>query len=120
MNNLLSLSSSQLKQAADIKDQIEALNQKLAALIGASTSPVAEAPVRVGKTRKFSAAGLARLRAAQKARWAKVKAQKPEAAPAKNGKPAKKRKMSAAAKAAISAAAKARWAKAKAAGKSSL
>jgi hypothetical protein len=60
----------------------------------------------------MSRAGRAKIAAAQKARWAKVKAVKPAKA--------KKRKMSAAAKAKISAAAKARWAKVKAAGKKSL
>ena len=59
----------------------------------------------------MSAAGRAKIAAAQKARWAKVKnaAAKPVVKA-----PAKKRKMSAAAKAKLSAAAKARWAKVKA------
>jgi hypothetical protein len=56
--------------------------------------------------------------AAQKARWAKVKAAKPAKAGVKA--PAKRKAMSAAAKAKISAAAKKRWAKAKAAGKNTL
>jgi hypothetical protein len=61
----------------------------------------------------MSAAGRARIRAAQKARWAKVKkASKPAEMPKK-----KKFTMSAAAKAAIGKAAKARWAKLKAAQK---
>ena len=70
--------------------------------------------------RELSAAGIARIKAAQKARWAKVKAGK-SAAPAA-AKPAgkKKRTMSAAGRAKIAAAAKARWAKAKAAGKNTL
>ena len=62
----------------------------------------------------MSAAGRARIIAAQKARWAKVKAGKP--APKAKGK----RKMSAAARAKIAAAARARWAKAKASGKKAL
>jgi hypothetical protein len=69
-----------------------------------------KAPKKKGK---MSAAGRAAIRAAQKARWAKIKG---TAKPAKKAK----RKMSAAGRAAISAAAKARWAKAKAAGKSRL
>ena len=58
----------------------------------------------------MSAAGRARIVAAAKARWAKVKEKKSNTAPAQ--KP--KRQMSAAARAKISAAAKARWAKIKA------
>jgi len=69
----------------------------------------------------MSAAGKARIVAAQKARWAKIKAAKPEAKAVtaiKVAQPAKKKfTMSAAAKAKISAAAKARWAKIKAAKK---
>jgi hypothetical protein len=68
----------------------------------------------------MSPAGRARIIAAQKLRWAKVKAVKGEAK-ATEAKPAKKKRtMSSAAKAAIAAAARARWARAKAAGKSSL
>lgn len=64
----------------------------------------------------MSAAGRARIIAAQKARWAKYKTA------GKSAKPARKtrRKMNAAARARIAAAARARWAKAKAAGKNSL
>ena len=69
----------------------------------------------------MSAAGKARIAAAQKARWAKVRAAKPEAKAivgVKAAPPAKKKfTMSAAAKAKISAAAKARWAKVRAAKK---
>jgi hypothetical protein len=117
MNNLLSLTSNQLKRAAAIKDQIEGLNQELASLLGSA----APAPKAAGKTSKkgtMSAAGRARVAAAQRARWAKLKAGKSAATVA--GKPAAKKKkftMSAAAKAKISAAAKARWAKVKSAKK---
>ena len=58
----------------------------------------------------MSAAGKAKIAAAQRARWAKVKGKKAVAAPAK-------RKMSAAAKAALSLKMKAAWAKRKAAQK---
>ena len=57
----------------------------------------------------MSAAGRAAVAAAQKARWAKVKAGKPAAKAS-----AKKSKMSAAGRAKIAAAQKARWAKVKA------
>jgi hypothetical protein len=112
MNNLLSsLTTKQLRHAADLKEKIEALNEELVSILGAPASTPAKAP----KKRRMSATGRARVAAAQKARWAKIKGAKPA-----SKAPAKKRKMSAAGRAKISAAAKARWAKAKAAGKKSL
>ena len=71
--------------------------------------------VKPAKKPKISAAGIARIKAAQKARWAKIKAAKSAPKTAKVI-----RKFSAEAKARISAAAKLRWAKAKAAGKNRL
>jgi hypothetical protein len=108
---LSSLTTAQLNRAADLKEQIKAMNEELASLLGAS----APAPTKSPKKGKMSAAGKAKIVAAQKARWAKLKAAKPAVKA-----PAKKRKMSASAKAKISAAAKARWAKVKAAGKKTL
>ena len=64
----------------------------------------------------MSAAGRARIVAAQRARWAKRKGKQLSVKPVKKAK----RQMSAAARAKISAAAKKRWAKAKAAGKTRL
>ena len=117
MSILSSLTSVQLKRAADLQEQIEALNRQLAALLGGTDSapaPAAESapeakPAR--KKSKFTPAGLARLRAAQKARWARV-----HAAAAMTAKPEKKarRKMSPAARAKIAAGARARWAKVRA------
>lgn len=120
-------SSSQLRQAASIQEQIEKLQAELGCILGAPTvAAVAPAPVAApavaakapSKKGMISAAGIARIKAAQKARWAKLKA----AAPASSAPPAKptapkKFTMSAAAKAAISRAAKARWAKIRAAKK---
>lgn len=75
MSNLLTLSSAQLKRAAGIKDRIAALEKQLDALLGASASaPKAAKPAK--RNNKISAAGIARIKAAQKARWAKVKAAK--------------------------------------------
>ena len=108
---LLSLTATQLRRAAGLKEQIDALNKELASILAAPASVSAKAP----KKGKMSAAGRARIAAAQKARWAKVKRAKPVAKA-----PAKKWKMSAAAKAKLSAAAKARWAKIMGAGKKSL
>jgi hypothetical protein len=106
MSNLLSLTTTQLRRAADLKEKIEALNKELVSMLGAPAS-VSKAP----KKGTMSAAGRARVSAAAKARWAKIKKAKPAA---------KKRTMSAAARAKISAAAKARWAKVKATGKKKL
>jgi len=110
MSLLSSITSTVLREAADLKDKIIELEHELASLLGSALTP-APAPKRKFK---MSAAGRAKIAAAQKARWAKVKGAKPAV------KPAKKRKMSAAARAKIAAAAKARWAKVKAAGKTSL
>jgi hypothetical protein len=77
MNALLSLTSAQLKRAAAIKEQITNLEKELVGILGKPT-PATKTPAAkpVKKKRKMSAAGRARIVAAQKARWAKVKAGK--------------------------------------------
>ena len=127
MNSITDLSVQQLLQAANLKEKIETLENELNQLLGSSAeagsaSGATSAPKKRGG---MSAAGKARIVAAQKARWAKIHAAKsavkPAAKPAKVAVAAKSAKkkfvMSAAAKAKISAAAKARWAKIKAAKK---
>jgi len=112
--SIINLSAQQLRQAANLKDQIAALEKQLAALTSTSTkiaAPKAAQPVK--KKGGMSAAGKARIAAAQKLRWAKLKAVKTAPKAVKPVKPAR-RKMSAEAKAKIAAAAKARWAKVKA------
>ncbi len=110
--NLSDLSAAQLRRAATLKEQLEKLQQELASLLGAPAAP--QAPAAAPKKKgKLSAVGRANIRAAQKARWAKIKGKAQPAEPPKK----KKFTMSAAAKAAISKAAKARWAKIKAAKK---
>src|ERR1017187_6902392 len=97
MSTILELTSAQLKQAADIKEKIEALNQELNALLGGASAPVA-APVETyvesvslfTRKRVMSAAGKARIAAAQRARWAKVKAGKAAAVVAVSEKPKRK------------------------------
>ena len=90
---------------------VEQLNAALAALDGDSYGR------RTGARRKISAAGRARIAAAQRARWAKVRG---------TGKQKqnvvsmfKKKTMSSAARKKIAAAQRARWAKLKAAQKKS-
>lgn len=117
MSNLLSLTSSQLNRAAQLKDQITALEKQLTAILGGSAAHVA-----AGQSAKkvISPAGIAKIRAAQKARWAKINAGKPAVKAAAKPAGAKKHTMSAAGRARIAEAAKARWAKVKAAGKNTL
>jgi hypothetical protein len=76
--NLLSqLTPSQLRTAANLKEKIASLEKELAAIVGAS-APAAKTPTEKPekKKRKTSAAGRAKIAAAQKKRWAKVKADK--------------------------------------------
>jgi len=111
MSLIANLSAQQLRRAADIKDKIQSLENELGRILGSLIKPVDVAAPK--KRHKMSAAGRARIAAAARARWAKVKGAKSKVAPA--SKP--KRQMSATARAKISAAQKARWAKFKAAKK---
>ena len=104
MKSISNLSADQLRRAAAIKEQIDALENELGRILGGAAGSGS------GK-RVMSASARARIAAAQKARWAKVKGNA-------GGKP--RRRMSAKARAKIAAAARARWAKAKAAGRKSL
>jgi hypothetical protein len=80
MNSINQLTAPQLRKAADLKDKIAKLEKELAAVFSAST-PATKVPANevVKKKRKMSAAGRARIAAAQKARWAKIKAAKKKA-----------------------------------------
>ncbi len=112
MSTFTNLSSEQLRHAADLKEKISALELELASLLE-GTNGVAAVPAPADgklKTRKISAAGIARIKAAQKIRWAKYNEESVVAEPVR----VKKFTMSPAAKAKISAAAKARWAKVRA------
>jgi hypothetical protein len=117
------ISSQQLAKAASIKERIEALEQELEQVEGQGTGVSISAP-SVSRGRPagkpgMSAEGKAHIIAAQKARWAKFRGEKPSKEVASSGaKP--KRIMSPAARAKIAAAARKRWKKAKADGKSNL
>jgi len=109
MSTLLSsLSVQQLRKAVTLKEKIQSLEKKLGQLLGSSTKPVAQAAPR--KKFKMSKAARARISAAAKARWAKLKGPKPSVKPAKKGRG----KMSVAAKAKLSAKMKMIWARRKA------
>jgi hypothetical protein len=118
-NSLNTLTIAQLKNALALKEQIARLEVQLTSLLGAPATPVASGK----KKGVMSAAGRARIAAAQKKRWAKMKAEAKapaasKASPAPAATPAKKKGgMSAAGRARIVAAQKARWAKVKAAKK---
>jgi hypothetical protein len=100
-------SAAQLKRALSIQEKIEQLNDELAEILG---SPSASNGTPKGRKRGgISAAGRARIAAAQRARWAKIKGGR---------KP--RRRMSPAARARLAASARARWKAAKAAGRSRL
>lgn len=114
---MIQFTATQLKRALKIQRAIESLQTKvdsltgkLAAVVGGNTAT----PHRVANKKKgISAAGRARIAAAQRARWTNMKGK---------GRMSKKgaKKMSAQTRAKMAAAAKARWAKAKAAGKNRL
>ncbi len=106
--SITTLTPKQLRTAADLQEKIAKLQSELAAIFGSESKA---APFKSAKPakRKLSASHLAKIRAAQKLRWAKVKAAKAKAAPVKKGG------MSAAGRARIVAAQKARWAAIKAA-----
>jgi hypothetical protein len=106
MTKFTDLTTSQLNSIIAIKEQIENLQGQLDAIAAGSDAP---APMVAGKRRRrMSRAGRARIIAAVKARWAKVK-RNSKSKPARKGK----RRLSAAGRAAIIAGAKARWAKLK-------
>ena|ERR1022692_384687 len=107
MNSIIDLSSSQLRQAASLKDQIASFQKQLSQVLG---SALTGAPAGAAPKRKMSAAGRAKIAAAARARWAKVKGAKAPATA--EHKP--KGKMSASAKAKLSAKMKAVWAARKA------
>ena len=105
-NSLVAVTAVQLRQAIAIKEQIEALETELAAILGGGPSSVTTKSAPAGK-RTMSAAGRARVAAAQRARWARQKGSAPQALEA----PKHKRKISPEARQRMVAGAKARWAK---------
>ena len=116
----------QLKQAITIAEQIEKLQTELAGLVGGSSSTASilksasVSPLKKKGKRTMSPETIAKMRAAQQARWAKKKGTSGTAAAAAapkakaTGTRKKRKTMSLEARAKIAAAAKARWAKKKA------
>jgi hypothetical protein len=143
---MINATPQQLRKAADLQEKIQSLQEELGQLLGGNVSTPAEPTEAPRKKWKMSAAGRARIAAAARARWARIKGTGPSPEAVKKAKrkisaqglaniragvakrmaaqgkavQKPKRKLSAAGRAALSAAAKARWAKAKKAGKSRL
>ena len=111
IQTMINITPQQLRKAADLQEKIQSLQKELGQILGGSDETAA---IKGPKKRRMSAAGRARIAAAAKARWAKIRAKKA----VKVERP--KRKISAAGRARLAALAKARWAKVKAAGKSRL
>ena len=73
---MIDLTSKQLRQAANIKEKIEILQNELERLLRSTDSAGDTRTKTPRKRRKMSAAARAKISAAVKARWAKVKAGK--------------------------------------------
>jgi hypothetical protein len=97
MTNLTSVLNQLEQERTRLASQLENLNNALSALNGAGNKLT---------TRTISAAGRARISAAQRARWAKAKGQKVVAIAAR-----KTRTMSASARRRVASAQRLRWAK---------
>jgi hypothetical protein len=108
MANLAGVVQQLRKERDQAARVVERLDAALTALNGGSYR-------RTATRRTISAAGLARIAAAQRARWAKLRGN----AGQKQNVVSKKKTMSAAARKKIAAAQRARWAKVKAAQKKS-
>ena len=105
------LTTVQLKQAVHLREQIETLQEKLDALLGGSSTSAPKKKLgRPKGKRTMSAAGRAKIAAAQKARWAKINGKASSAKAVSAKATPKKKVMSPEAKAKIAAAMKARWA----------
>jgi hypothetical protein len=89
--NITSLSPTQLRKAADILERIQSLQSELNSILGDGETSTPAQATEAPRKYKFSAAARAKMRAAQKARWAKIEgtAQAVSSTPAK---PAQKQK----------------------------
>jgi hypothetical protein len=118
LKQYVKLRTSLEQERADIQSRLSEIEAVLGTEAAPQPASTAAALIRRGPGRptgtrsRLSAAGKARIIAATKARWAKVKAEKGQAGPKAEKKP--RRKVSAAGRARIAAAARARWARVKA------
>jgi hypothetical protein len=119
ITQFIELNAALKEEKAEIEAKLGEINRLLSGNVPPPfSSLMAQVPTPFARKRRgMSAAGRARIIAAQKARWTKVHAERGAVkAPPIIGR----RRMSAAGRARIAAAARARWAKAKRAGKNSL
>ena len=107
-------STAQLRQALQLREQIESLQMKLDGLLGgngAGTSVKAKRTVIRSKGRRtMSPEAREKIRVAQQARWAKAKAKSAPAKATTKAKPKTRGGISAEGRAKLAAAMKARWA----------
>jgi hypothetical protein len=74
-NPLLNLTANQLRRALRVRERIDKLQAQLGLILAAQERETSDPPPKRGKIkRKMSTAARARLSAAAKARWKKVKA----------------------------------------------
>jgi hypothetical protein len=106
---MINATPAQLRKAADLQERIQSLQEELGQLLGGSglgETATIEAP----KKYKFSPAARAKMRAAQKARWARIRGTAPTTAAPKK---AKRKQLSEAKLKALAKAREARWARIK-------
>lgn len=111
----MDLSLKQLEEAVGLRRQIDALEGRLTSLLrgnGMSSSKVSSSAGAKtdGRRRKMSAATRAKIAAAARARWAKVRGSGAAKSPAKKTGARKRGRMSPAARKRLSEMMKARWA----------
>jgi hypothetical protein len=76
MHSLVTLSPKQLRTAADLQERILKLQNELSQLLG-TPGPATITPADEPESKRhFSPATRAKMRRAQKARWAKIRAEK--------------------------------------------
>lgn len=75
-SGLTQLAAADLRRAADLQDKIAELQADLAKILAGGGSAPSKKAKAVRSKPNISAAGRRRIAAAQKARWAKVKAEK--------------------------------------------
>ena len=106
-------STAQLRQALQLREQIESLQAKLSDLLGGGEGTSAKAKKTATQTkgkRTMSPEAREKIRAAQQARWAKVKRKSAPVKTTAKAKPKASGGISAEGRAKLAAAMKARWA----------
>jgi hypothetical protein len=105
MQSLAELPIQKLKRAVGIREQIEALTQELNELLGTPAAFMSLNGAGTEKRRSLSAAGRARIAAAQRLRWSKYNSGRSQ----RTDLVAKKHRLSPEGRAKVAAAVRARW-----------